>query len=113
MIKITILIPTTYNDKMPVAFRKSAGYIYDIEKLADGCTIDGRVNGFFTAADGANRQDDLIKVWIAGEKKLLTPMRCIARRIAADLQQESVYLEWHEVNVEFIKPALRDRNEVY
>ncbi len=103
MIKITILIPTTYNDKTPVAFRKIAKYIYDIEKLAGGCTVDGKVYGFFETGDETTQDDDLIKVWVVGGYELLDPVRAIAREIAIDLDQESVYLEWHEVNVEFIK----------
>ncbi|KKL14405.1 hypothetical protein LCGC14_2515970, partial [marine sediment metagenome] len=100
-----ILIPVAYNDKTPVPFAKGAEYIYDIGELTGGVTIDGRVSGFYEAVDGTRQQDDLIKVWIVGEHTLLQPMRAIAKWIATDLEQESVYLEWHDVNVEFVKPS--------
>ncbi len=105
MIKITILIPTAYNDKTPVAFSKLAKYTYDIEKLVSGCTIDGKVYGFSETDDGTAQNDDFIKVWVVGScNELLSPMRAIACWIATDLNRESVYLEWHDVNVEFITP---------
>ncbi len=104
MIKITILIPLAYNDKTPVAFSKIAKYIFDIEKLADGCTIDSKVKGYFRAGNGTVQEDDSIKVWVVCELAFLQPMRSIAKMIAADLEQESVYLEWHDVNVEFTEP---------
>ncbi|KKL06555.1 hypothetical protein LCGC14_2594830, partial [marine sediment metagenome] len=52
MIKITVLIPRTYNDKTPVAFSEFAKYIYDIEELAGGCTIEGGIYGYFGADYG-------------------------------------------------------------
>ncbi len=104
MIKITILIPTAYNDKTPVSLDKIAEYVDNIGKLAGGCTIDGKVHGYWEADDEIYQDDDLVKVWIVCEHTLLIPMRSIAKMIAADLEQESVYLEWHDVNVEFVKP---------
>ncbi len=104
MIKITILIPVTYNDKIPVSLEKLGEYVHNIEKIAHGCTVDGKVHGSFIDDNEVYQDDDLIKVWVVCEYTLLQPMRGIARRIAVELQQESVYLEWHEVDVEFIKP---------
>ncbi len=104
MIKITILIPTAYNDKTPVEVGKIAQYLADTIKLAGGCTVDGRVNGSFLMDNGTLQQDNLYKIWVVCEHTLLQPIRAITRRIASDLQQESMYLEWHDVNVEFIKP---------
>ncbi len=104
MIKITILIPVTYNDKIPVSLKKLGEYVHNIEKIAHGCTVDGKVHGSFIDDNEVYSDNELIKVWIIGGDKLLNPIRDIARRIAIDLRQESVYLEWHDVNVEFIEP---------
>ena len=103
MIKITILIPMAYNDKTSVSLGKIAEYLASITRLAGGFTTS-KSYGAFLLSDGKLQQDDLYEVWVVSEHELLFPMRAIARRIAIDLQQESVYLEWHDVNVEFIKP---------
>ncbi len=103
MIKITILIPVTYNNKTPVPLSKIAEYFASTIKLAGGLT-SSRSYGSFLMDDGKLQQDDLYEVWIIGEYELLDPMRAIAKWIAVDLRQKSVYLEWHDVNVEFTEP---------
>ncbi len=104
MIKITILIPLEHNDKTSVLPTEIAEYVHDIEKLAGGCTIDSQSVGSYVMDSGAFQQDRLFSVWVIGEHTLRQPMRAIAQRIATELRQESVYLEWHDVNVEFAKP---------
>lgn len=107
MIKCTILIPTTYNDGRPVSAALLADFRRQVAGVCGGYTDAGLVTG---AREGLCNLPVVcernIELWAVCDECLLDRLRFLAATIARELEQQSVHLEWHEVNVEFVKPLL-------
>ena len=105
MIKCTILIPTTYNNGSPVSHQLLANFRRRLADIFGGYTDAGLVKGAWRS--GVNCPmvvERNIELWVICDDRKLVELRQFAALMADNLDQESVYLEWHETNVEFIQP---------
>lgn len=102
MIKVTILIPTTFNNGKPAPSVVLDAFRNNLLEICGGFTYDGIATGSCENDSGGIHIDQCHKLWVVCESTLLPQLRCLARQIARDLNQETVYLEWAETNVEFI-----------
>jgi len=104
MLKVTILLPTTYNDGLPVWESRIRCILNSLRELTGGYTIDGSVKGTYKMDDGPFATDDSIKVWVVVDCALFQRLREWAESVCVLLNQESLYFEYHETKVEFIRP---------
>jgi len=104
MIKVTILVPTNYNDGRTVG-----QYYFDALDLWFASHFEGfaKQNGLFgcyNMSDGNLAKDSLISYSVVCDPSELYNLNRIAAKIATGLGQECIYLEWHDVNMELVKP---------
>lgn len=109
MIKCTILIPTAYNDDRPVSVALLQGYRRKVAVLCGGYTDAGFVTGAWVEKNMPMQVERNIELWVVCEPTLLPQLRVLAGQIARDLEQDSVYLEWHETNIEFVPSPQRKK----
>ena len=103
MIKCTILIPTTFNNGEPVSPALLDIYRRQLADLCGGYTDAGLVTGAWVNGSSYSAYSERnIELWVICELGKLPQLREFASEIACDLKQKCVYLEWYEVNVEFI-----------
>jgi len=107
LIKCTLIVPVTYNDGTPVSTRKLKGYCYTVTELSGGCTIS-KTLGLFCMADGEYKSERGVAFSIVCNLDRLQKLRDFAWRIACELNQESVYLDWQDINVEFVTQNKRE-----
>jgi hypothetical protein len=95
MIKATLIIPT-WNQE----------YITDIiEKLAStfgGVTEHSSSYGHWIDEEGNFLRDQITQVFVVCNDNGLSKLRKIAQQLAKDLDQDCVYLDYHEVSMELI-----------
>jgi hypothetical protein len=108
MIKATMLVPTHYNDGSHVGdgYHVNVG-LWFINKFG-GVTIQHGLRGKYRMADGTIADDELVAYTVVCEQPGLYDLSKLAASIACGLQQESVYLDYHDCNVEFIKPGTQE-----
>ena len=105
MIKVTILIPKYYNDGREVPGELTGKYLRTILELCGGYTQEHDCSGACLMSNGTIAIEAMLKVWVVfadAPSRKLDALGGLAKRIAADLDQEAVYFEWEEVHVEFI-----------
>lgn len=69
-------------------------------------TVDGTCDGVYRMDDRTFARDRTLKVWVALQAERVDELRCLASKIAAILQQESLYFEVTDAEVEFVRPTL-------
>jgi hypothetical protein len=104
MKKCILLLPTTYNDGTVVPADVMAALLADIDEAFDGHTIDGLCDGTYRMDDGSLVSDKSLKVWVAVDPDRVDEVKMLARRFAVELNQETLYFEVTEAEVEFVRP---------
>jgi hypothetical protein len=102
--RYTILVPAYYNDGTPVSEATLERFRQRLFTHFQGYTDAGRVRGTYRMADGTRAHDTSIVFWVALPTPQLGTLRAELAQLAAELGQESIYLE-HGGAVEFVKPG--------
>lgn len=110
--KCLLLLPTRYNDGTDVMPETLRGILVEIDKAFDGHTVDGHVDGTYRMADGTMAQDRSLKVWVLVKSNQIDALKTLARRIAGQLKQETLYFEVTASEVEFLPPLPENGGDV-
>ena len=103
MIKITVLLPTCYNDLTQIPQSVLSNLILDLDDITDGHTFGGHVSGTYRMDNEDMVTDRCGVFWVVCDMKLLPQLRDWAANCAKVLRQESIYFEVQQVQVEFIR----------
>jgi hypothetical protein len=104
MKKVTILLPTHYNDGSLVEEYKLENALNRIADIAGGYTLDGLVTGCWRDPETGNiKRETMQKVWVVtkktGDQILLSNL---AKKFAAYFDQQCIYFEVQDTDVQFI-----------
>ena len=103
MLKITVLIPTKYNDGSPIGPGVLKLLLSGLREITGGYTLDCIVEGRYTMDDGSIATDYSQKLWVVVDSDKLPAIREWAERVCICLKQESLYLEYQQTNVDFVR----------
>lgn len=103
MKKVTILIPTHYNDGRLIEEYKIENAFSAIASCVGGYTIDGTVEGCYRFEDGTPKREVSWKLWtVCGETEAIELRKAVHGMVAL-FQQECMYFEVQDTQVEFVK----------
>ena len=106
MLKVTVLIPTRYNNGVSIQLPIIDKALDNLTALCGGYTNERFVVGTYVMDSGEIAQDTCIKVWVVIETTAkLNELREWAANLCCACQQESIYFEHHETCVEFIRAS--------
>ncbi len=103
MLKITMLLPCTYNSGIPIPVEDTAVILRELRQVAGGYTECGEVLGRYAMDDGTVAIDRSLQVFAIVPDDKLESLRYVASKACRLFQQECLYFEFHSVNVEFIR----------
>jgi len=103
MKKVTILLPTHYNDGSVVEEYKLENALNRIAAIAGGYTLDGIVCGAWrNPADGVIKKETMQKVWVVCEPDCQVSEFCdLADDFVSYFNQQCIYLEILDTTVIF------------
>lgn len=104
MDKYIILLPLNYNDGKTVPKAIIRELIQLLYHLANGCTIEGEIKGFYRMKSGRKQEDRLLKVWVLIPPERSQNLKELVRQFCLRLGQESMWLEKSMSIVEFVGP---------
>jgi hypothetical protein len=104
--KVTILLPTHYNDGSVVEEYKLENALNRIADIGGGYTLDGVVCGAWRNPEtGDIKKETMQKVWVVVNDAMVAPIfafRRLAGEFATYFNQECIYFEVEDVDVQFI-----------
>ena len=103
MLKVTILLPLADNYGMLFEETRFNGILDRLLEIAGGFTSDGQTTGGYTMDNFQVARDTCDRFFVMVERDKLDLLRDLASYAARELSQESIYLEYHETNVEFVR----------
>ena len=103
MLKITVLLPTKYNDGTEVNQDVHDVCLNSLAAICGGYTHDGRVYGKYRMDSGEMVSDICNRVWVVVDSSKLSLLREWAESACRAFCQESLYFEYQQTNVEFIR----------
>jgi len=98
------LIPTSYNDKREIPAVLIDGVLDELYVNFGGYTIDGLTEGTWKMGDGEKAIDQCYKVWIVISEEKISVLKDLVKKFARLLEQEVIYFEVMDCDVEFIGP---------
>ncbi len=101
--KYVLLLPLHYNDGRPVSAPLLDRYLNDLFLLARGYTVVGKVSGAYQMRSGQKQIDRCMQIWVVVDQARERRLKRWLSRVAAELGQESMYLERTGGVVSFIK----------
>ena len=110
--KCLLLLPTRYNDGTDVLPETLTGILGEIDKAFDGHSVDGYVDGAYRMGDGTMAHDRSLKVWVVVKSDQIGDLKTLARRVAGQLKQETLYFEVTASEVEFLPPLPENGGDV-
>lgn len=105
MLKVTVLIPVNFNNGMPIPQYVVDTALSTLTYIAGGLTDEGLVLGRYVMDDGTLATDRCHKVFVVIDADKLTVLRTWAANLCRACQQESIYFEVQEVQVEFVRAS--------
>lgn len=104
--KVTFLLPLAYNDGSPVPKATLQRIFQEIFLRFHGWTVAGEVKGAYRMRQtGRKRVEKLLQVWVVVEEEDLPDLRKAVSEFGALLEQEVMYFEVADSDVEFLPPA--------
>jgi hypothetical protein len=103
VIKITTLIPTTYNDGKEVSPQVFKSFEKAVMKIAGGYSLDGLTKGGYM--EGEEEFEDISRryIIIVPNSRIAWKIKKLVTRIGKQLQQYSMYYEQQRIKVKFIE----------
>ena len=102
--KCLFLIPMSYNDRREIPAVLIDAIFDDLYMNFGGHTIDGITEGTWKMEDGGKAIDRCYKVWIIISEEKISALKDLIRKFARLLEQEAIYFEVMDADVEFIGP---------
>ncbi len=103
-----MLIPLSGTDGSELSARALTKVKDVLNEAFGGHTIAGTVTGAYRMNDGSIAEDVSLEVWVAVNPDRVDEVRQIASDICRELEQESIYFEVTDSEVEFVCPSLFD-----
>jgi hypothetical protein len=103
MIKVTMLVPKSYNDGKPVEQSYHDDVAAWFVNKFGGVTVS-ECYGKYKMKDGTIADDKLVAYSVCCEPDGLYGIGKLAKIIATRLKQECIYVEHCEITMELIKP---------
>jgi len=104
MLKCTILLPIRYNDGEWVEEGHLASIRDELINLAGGLTYGGIHAGLWKDCAGKCIRDESESYFVCIDADKLNDLRAILQRAAFKLEQDCIYLDYHEVHLDLIRP---------
>jgi len=104
MKKCLFLIPTSYNDGSPVPSEIMMDVWDELFVEFGPFSQSGITEGLWETKDGTRVKDHSLTVWIVMEEEKVASLKNIIKKIARLLQQEAIYFEVMECDMELIGP---------
>lgn len=111
MKKCIMLIPLAHNDGSQVQPADLTRIFDLLYSRFGGYTIAGTVRGAYRMRDGTRADDNSLEVWVVVDPIRLADVEKVASRICGLFEQESLFFEVVESDVEFIPPTLFDEGQ--
>jgi hypothetical protein len=108
-VKCILLIPLARNDGSPVGQRELRDILNRLLTEFGGYTVAGEVQGGWRSPSGQIYQERNTQVWVVLEGHQLPALRQLVRDIGRQLDQEAMYLEVAQGNVEILTVSRRRR----
>jgi hypothetical protein len=102
--KCLFLIPTCYNDKREIPASVIDSVFDELYLHFGSYTIDGITEGTWKMSDGKKAIDRCYKVWIIISEEQVILLKGVIKKFVKLLEQEAIYFEVMDCNVEFIGP---------
>jgi len=104
MKKCLFLIPTSYNDGRPVASEVMVAALEELFVTVGSFSQSGITEGLWQMKDGTRIRDHSLTLWIVVEEERVTLLKKLVKKFARLLEQEVIYFEVMDCDVEFIGP---------
>ena len=104
MKKCLFLIPTSYNDGKPVPSEVMVDVWDELFVTFGPFSQDGITEGLWEMNDGTRVKDHSLKTWIVIEEEKVPLLKDLIKKIARLLQQEAIYFEVMDCDIELIGP---------
>ena len=110
-VKYILLIPMKYNDGSKVPTSVLAEIEDDLYALAGGYFSAEKGKGAYRMRSGKKQVDKCAQYWVVIDKKDEPALKKMVAGFAVLLDQESIYLERVNSDIEFIEPLEPDEEE--
>jgi hypothetical protein len=102
--KCLFLIPTSYNDGREIPAEVILGVIEELFIKFGGVSQSGVTDGLWKMKDGTRAKDRSLTLWIVIEEEKVSVLKNLIKKFARLLEQEAIYFEVMDPDVEFIGP---------
>ncbi len=103
MLKVTVLLPTCYNDCHPIPLEDIQTQLRKLRPISGGFTREGGCEGEYVMDNGYLAIDQTLKIWVVVDSSKLNELREWAADCARVFEQESIYFEHKETCVDFVR----------
>ncbi|HUW18915.1 MAG TPA: hypothetical protein VMW16_06395 [Sedimentisphaerales bacterium] len=104
MKKCLFLIPTSYNDGRPIPSEVMMDVFEELFVKFGPFSQSGVTKGLWEMEDGTRVKDNSLTVWIVIEEEKVALLKELVKKFARLLEQEAIYFEVMDCDVEFIGP---------
>ena len=105
MDKYVVLLPLHYNNGTRVPRSEIKAAIDALYALAGGHTLEGHGKGAYRMKSGKKQEDELLKVSVALAEGLDDELRTMVRGFCRRFDQECIWLEKSNSNIELVEPT--------
>jgi len=102
--KCLFLIPTSYNDGREVPAEIILTVFEELFVKFGGVSQSGITEGLWKMKDGTKAKDRSLTPWIVIEEEKVPVLKDMVKKFAQLLEQEAIYFEVTDCDVEFIGP---------
>ena len=102
--KCLFLIPTSYNDGMPVSSEVMVDVWEELFITFGPFSQDGVTEGLWEMKDGTRVKDHSLKIWVVLEEEKVPLLKQLVKKFVRLLKQEAIYFEVMDCDMEFIGP---------
>ncbi len=104
MKKCLFLIPTSYSDGRPVPSEVMIDVLEELFVKFGSFSQSGVTKGLWEMKDGTRVKDHSLTLWIVMPEEKVASLKQHVKKLARLLEQEAIYFEVMDCDVEFIGP---------
>ena len=104
MKKCLFLLPTSYNNGSPIPSEVVVDILEELFVKFGPFSQTGTTEGIWEMEDGTRVKDNSLTLWIVIEEEKVTLLKELVKKFARLLEQEAIYFEVMDCDVDFIGP---------